>query len=312
MLNLPRLPAKAAYIHLDNASKRNALSLGVLLNLQAQLKQHLTSPTTGRLLTLPTFQPSLLEKLSSQESAANTRYHWLVDASEWQRQRGGLPNVLVLRSQGPVFSSGHDLKELAGMSHDERLVLFNTCAEVMALIRRSPAIVVCAIQGLATAAGFQLAMNCDIAVARAKTLFQLPGMSIGLPCTSPSTAVSRRLPVGLAYRMFATAEPVQASQLGGAVDVVESESITAFEERVEQLVSRLAGMPGQPQALGKWAYWAQIGIGKYHDSESGGGDSVDEDAARWAAAAMSLHAQGADAKEGISSFLSKKKPAWST
>ncbi|KAK4448776.1 enoyl-CoA hydratase/isomerase family [Podospora aff. communis PSN243] len=301
MHGLPPLPANAAYLFLNNASRRNALSLSVLRDLSSQLKRHLTSPKTGRLLTLPPFAPGTLKDFQSSDA-----HRWLLDAAEWQSARQGLPNVLVLRSKGPVFSSGHDLKEVSAMSKAERKELFDACAGVMSLIRQSPAIVVGAVQGLATAAGFQLAMACDVAIARAETEFQLPGMSIGLPCTSPSTAVARRVPVGLAYRMFATAQRVRADELGGAVDVVRGLEEGAFERRVMETVSRLAEMPGQPQALGKWAFWSQAGIASTEEEDGFGR------ATRWASDAMVLHAGSTEAKEGMKAFLEKRKAKWST
>lgn len=322
---LPRLPAKAAYLYLNNPARRNALSVSVLRDLRDQLHKHLTSPLTGRLLVLPPFQPSVLDQLES----GSDHLRWLTDASEWARQRDGLPNVLVLRSEGPVFSSGHDLKALASASHDEVKETFSLCAEVMSLLRRSPAIVVCPVQGLATAAGFQLAMTTDFPIALASTQFALPGMSIGLPCTSPSTSVSRRLPPALAYRMFASAETVTADRLQGAVDVVPvpeqaeqdqsgAAATVAFENRVSEVIQRLAERTaGQSQAQGKWAFWAQRSIGQ--SSVSGSPVEGDEvagddyaDAARWAGKAMALHAKSVDAKEGISAFLEKRPPVWKT
>ncbi|KAK0740361.1 enoyl-CoA hydratase/isomerase [Schizothecium vesticola] len=304
MASFPKLPARAAYLHLANPSRRNALSLTVIRDLTSQLRQHLTSPSTGHLLTLPTFQPSLLREI---ESGQNQQYRWLIDASEWHRQRNGLPNVLVLRSEGPVFSSGHNLKEVASMNQEECKTLFDACAELMSLIRRSPVVVVSAVQGLATAAGAQLALTCDIAIARGSTQFQLPGMTIGLPCTSPSTAVSRRLPRSLAYRMFATAQPVRADRLAGAVDTDFVDSDETWEARIEATVNQLVSMPGQPQAFGKWAFWTQAGIG----TGGTGGDGYEE-AVRWTSTAMAMHARGGEAKEGIVAFLDKRMPEWTT
>jgi enoyl-CoA hydratase/carnithine racemase len=87
------------------------------------------------------------------------------------------------------------------VSHDDVKLTFAICAEVMTLIRRSPAPVVGAIHGLATAAGCQLALATDLPIAKAETQFRLPGSTLGLPCTSPSTSVSRRLGNAFTYRM---------------------------------------------------------------------------------------------------------------
>ncbi len=184
--------------------------------------------------------------------------------------------------------------------------------------------------GLATAAGAQLALSTDFPIALASTLFRLPGTSIGLPCTSPSTIVSRRLHPGQAYRMLATAEPVCADQLGGAVAVVaeshseqpvtQNEGLAqkggvhdaqaALEARVAQIVSQLAeNTAGQPAALGKWAFWTQVGFTGANTVD--GGDGY-EDAVRWTGRVMALHARAEDAREGIDAFFQKRKPVWTT
>lgn len=141
-MGLPRLPPRAAYLHLNNPSRRNALSLSVLRSLRDQLLAFNTSPS-GRLLILPPFKPHIVDNLERGDE----EYAWLLDGDIWRCERKGLPNVLVLRSEGPVFCSGHDLGELKTLDHDEVKETFNICADVMGLIRRSPAPVVGVVQG---------------------------------------------------------------------------------------------------------------------------------------------------------------------
>ncbi|KAF4345570.1 enoyl hydratase domain protein [Fusarium beomiforme] len=310
-MQLPKLPPNAAYIRLSNPTKRNALSLAVIKDLKSQLNSALASRVSGQSRLLPRFTERILQNLEDVAADKDHRlwkkYGWLVDASEWKKERAGLPDVLVLRSEGPVFSSGHDLKELKDMSRDDVKLLFKLCAEVMSLIRRSPVPVVCPIQGLATAAGFQLAMTTDFPIALPDTQFMLPGAKIGLPCTSPSTAISRRFPTGTTYRLLATAEPIKASDYPGAVDVVKvSEGQTpeeAFEARVAAVIERLASMSPQQHAVGKWAYWTQLGF------RGTGGDGY-EQAVNWAGRVMALHAKSDDAKEGMAAFLEKREAVW--
>jgi enoyl-CoA hydratase/carnithine racemase len=310
MASWPTLPSRAAYLALHNASRRNALSLSVLRDLRAQLHAHNTSPLDGKLCILPPFNPSLLPKLEAAvDGHADPdidQYTWLVNAQRWREERKDLPNVIVLRSSGPVFCAGHDLGELKTLSNEEVKETFALCAEVMSLIRRSPAPVVGVIQGLATAAGAQLALTTDLPIALAGTLFRLPGASLGLPCTSPSTAVSRRLGPAFTYRMLALAEPVRADQMGGAIEIVAEGSQEALEKRVREVVSQLAERTApQPQGLGKWAFWTQVGL----DGREAGGDGYEE-AAEWTGRVMALHARSEDAREGMESFLEKRKPEW--
>lgn len=310
-MNWPKLPTRAAYLTLNNARRRNALSLAVLRDLRDQLHSFNRSPKDGKLRVLPPFKPEILGKLESahsgQDAEASSEYGWLLDASSWQAHREGLPNVLILRSDGPVFSAGHDLGELRQLSHDEVRETFALCAEVMSLIKRSPAPVIGFIQGLATAAGAQLALTTDLPIACDSTQIRLPGASLGLPCTSPSTSVARKLGNAFTYRMLALAEPVRADQLpGGAVETVNDTD--ALEARVASMVEQLANkIAGQPQALGKWAFWTQVGM----NGRESGGDGY-EDAVAWTGRVMALHARSADAVEGMNSFFEKRAPAWRT
>lgn len=306
----PVLPARAAYLALSNGNRRNALSLAVLRDLKEQLLRYNTSPADGKLRVLPPFKASILDDLEkvSEGNASGGKIsdlEWLLDGETWRREREGLPSVIVLRSEGPVFSSGHDLRELSQLSHEDVKTTFELCAEVMTMIRRSPAPVVGVIQGLATAAGCQLALTTDLPVAAADTRLQLPGASIGLPCTSPSTAVSRKLGASLTYRMLALAEPIRAADLpSGTVEIVpDAESL---ERRVQEVVTKLVDQSGaQSQALGKWAFWTQSGF-----RGSGSGGDGYEEAVSWAGRMMALHARSDDAKEGITAFFEKRKPTF--
>lgn len=326
-MKLPKLPPKAAYLTLSNPTRRNALSLSVLRNLRDQLHSYTVSPADGYPRLLPAFTPATLYTLGESRETA-----WLIDAKKWRTERAGLPDVLVLRSDSSgaaseeVFSSGHDLRELQQQQFsddagDATRETFQLCAEVMSLLRRFPGPVVSVVTGLATAAGAQLALSADLPIACAeRAAFQLPGMSmLGLPCTSPATAVSRRLGLGLGYRLFALGEPVRAADLPpshSSVEVVKG-GRDAVEARVAAVVEKLAaGMPAQPQALGKWAFWTQAGFGggaglggiREYD---GDGDGYLE-AAEWAGRVMALHARSDDAREGVRAFLEKREPNWRT
>ncbi|KAK6856795.1 hypothetical protein PG995_006982 [Apiospora arundinis] len=323
-MKLPKLPPKAAYLTLSNPTRRNALSLPVLRSLRDQLHSYTRSPVDGYCRLLPGFVPAHLGLLGEPQN------EWLVDADKWRAERAGLPHVLVLRSEpasssssssSDVFSSGHDLREMEQhQSPRETEQTFELCAEVMSLIRHFPGPVVSVVTGLATAAGAQLALSADLPIACAeRASFQLPGMSVlGLPCTSPVTAVSRRLGLGMGYRMFALGEPVRASDLpqSSNVEVVQG-GPDAVEQRVAEVVEKLAvKMPAQPQALGKWAFWTQAGFGGGAGLEgvkeyAGDGDGYVE-AARWAAGVMALHARSEDAREGVRAFLEKREPKWRT
>ncbi|KAI8955825.1 enoyl-CoA hydratase [Xylaria longipes] len=297
----PKLPAGAAYLVLDNAPRRNALSIPVLLHLRQQLFKYNTPPGEREPLFLPPFTPAIYMNGPGEHTVFPKKHSWLVNPKEWQKRRGSLPKVLVLRSEGPVFSSGHDLKELDQLDSAQVLRAFDLCGLLTHLIRQSPIPVVGVIQGLASAAGAQLALATDLPVAIASAQFQLPGMSIGLPCTSASTILSRKLGDAFTYRMSALAEPVRADELpAGVVETVPDEA--ALDNRVSEIVDKLANhFPAQAQAMGKWEYWSQTKI-----------EGMTHNDAKWASTMTAIHASTEDAKEGRKAFIEKRAPNWHT
>ncbi|MEC7732957.1 MAG: enoyl-CoA hydratase-related protein, partial [Chloroflexota bacterium] len=105
--------------------------------------------------------------------------------------------VIVIASNGPVFSAGHDLKKItqvrnqndSGQEYFEKL--FDTCSLLMKLIVSCPKPVIAEVPGIATAAGCQLVASCDLATASDSAQFATPGVNIGLFCSTPMVALSR-------------------------------------------------------------------------------------------------------------------------
>uniref|UniRef100_A0A5F9CDM5 Enoyl-CoA hydratase domain containing 3 n=1 Tax=Oryctolagus cuniculus TaxID=9986 RepID=A0A5F9CDM5_RABIT len=121
--------------------------------------------------------------------------------------------VIIISAEGPVFSSGHDLKELTEeQGRDHHAEIFQTCSEVMMLIRNHPVPVIAMVNGLATAAGCQLVASCDIAIASDKSSFATPGVNIGLFCSTPAVALGRAVPRKVALEMLFTGEPISAQE----------------------------------------------------------------------------------------------------
>ena len=205
--------------------------------------------------------------------------------------------VVVLRALGPVFSSGHDLKELTKAGPTERERIFGLCTEVMQTIRQLPVPVIAQVQGLATAAGCQLAATCDLVVASTKAAFATPGVKIGLFCSTPAVALCRAVPGRKALEMLLTGEamPAAEAERWGLINrVVEPEQLEAETLRWAQALAERAP---DVIALGKRIYYEQLPL-----------DIAD--AYLVAQAAMVENAGYASAKEGMSAFLEKRKPVW--
>ena len=111
---------------------------------------------------------------------------------------------VILRADGPVFSSGHDLREIAAADREDAELLFALCTEVMEAIRHLPQPVIAVVQGIATAAGCQLAATCDLVVAADDATFATPGVKIGLFCSTPAVALARTVTTKKALEMLLT------------------------------------------------------------------------------------------------------------
>ena len=102
--------------------------------------------------------------------------------------------VIILEGAGKGFSAGHNLKEVRGLKKkDKYLKLFNLCSKVMLQIVEGRKPVIAKVHGAAFAAGCQLVASCDLAYSTNDAIFATPGVNIGLFCSTPMVAVSRKI-----------------------------------------------------------------------------------------------------------------------
>ena len=102
--------------------------------------------------------------------------------------------VIILEGAGKGFSAGHNLKEVRGYKNrSNHLKLFTLCSKLMIQIVEGRKPVIAKIHGAAYAAGCQLAASCDLAYSTNDASFATPGVNIGLFCSTPMVAVSRKI-----------------------------------------------------------------------------------------------------------------------
>ena len=206
-------------------------------------------------------------------------------------------HAVILAAAGPAFCSGHDLREMTGLDGDAYRRIFGICTDLMQKIQAMPQPVIAEVQGLATAAGCQLAATCDLAIASEQAAFATPGVRIGLFCSTPMVAVSRAVGRKRALEMLLTGDPIDALTAAdwGLVNSV----VPLAELRAATLA--LAGRIGRHSArtlgLGKQAFYRQI-------------DMEQPAAYAFAKQVMTDNALAADAQEGICAFLEKRQPQW--
>ncbi len=205
--------------------------------------------------------------------------------------------VAILRGVGPVFSAGHDLREMLERSVEEYRTVFDTCVRLMETLQAIPQPVIAEIAGIATAAGCQLVATCDLAVASSDAKFATPGVKIGLFCTTPMVALTRAIGRKRAMEMLLTGEMIDARTAAdwGLVNRVVAPG--ELETATRALAGRIASAARFVVGLGKAAFYAQI-------------DLDQPKAYAYAKEVMSMNALAEDAQEGMDAFVSKRAPAW--
>jgi enoyl-CoA hydratase/carnithine racemase len=211
--------------------------------------------------------------------------------------------VVVVAGDGPALSAGHDLKELRAHRNDpDRGESFNRtvmarCAQLMQQIVELPKPVIAAVEGVATAAGCQLVAACDLAVAGENARFALPGVNIGLFCSTPLVAVGRAVSRKHAMEMALTGEfysAQQAERFGLVNRVVPAGRALAEAQR---LAEGVATRSAATLAIGKRTFYRQI-------------EAPLGEAYALAGEAMVDNLAHPDAGEGIGAFLDKRTPRW--
>jgi enoyl-CoA hydratase/carnithine racemase len=205
--------------------------------------------------------------------------------------------VVIIRAAGPVFSSGHDLRELQAGDRADHAAVFGLATTVMETIRLLPQPVIAQVQGMAIAAGCQIVASCDLAVAAESARFATPGVRNGLFCTTPGVALARAVPRKKAMEMLLTGVPISAEealQFGLVSRVVPDE---VLEQQTVELARHIAKASAYTLSVGKRGFYEQVSL-DYPAAYAVAGDVMTEN--------MQAH----DAHEGIDAFLTKRAPEW--
>ena len=206
--------------------------------------------------------------------------------------------VIILEGAGKGFSAGHNLKEVRGLKKKEKYQkLFNLCSKLMLQIVEGKKPVVAKVHGAAYAAGCQLVASCDLAYSTKDAFFATPGVNIGLFCSTPMVAVSRKVNRKPMMQMLLTGEPIKANhakEIGLINDCFSKEKI---KREVLSIAKKIASKSNLTIKIGKQTFYKQLEMplrkAYAHTSKM-----------------MTVNMMAMDAKEGISAFLEKRKPVW--
>lgn len=248
----------------------------------------------GPVATLTLNAPDRLNALSDAMLAA-------LDAAFATLAADPAIRVVILRGAGRAFCAGHDLREMqtARAAPDGGAAafadLFARCATVMQAIPALPQVVIAQVHGIATAAGCQLACSCDLVVADTHARFGVNGVNIGLFCSTPMVALTRKVPPAIAFEMLVTGDFMPAARAAevGLVNRVSDDAGAAALTLARQIASKLSA----PVRMGKAAFYAQAERGL-------------ADAYALTGRVMVQNMALPDTDEGIAAFLEKRKPHW--
>ncbi len=206
--------------------------------------------------------------------------------------------VIVIEGMGKGFSAGHDLKEVRSLKKKSKYKkLFNLCSELMLEIIEGRKPVIAKVHGAAFAAGCQLVASCDLAVSSDDAIFATPGVNIGLFCSTPMVAVSRKVGRKKTMKMLLTGEPIDAKHAKEIGLINDYYPIHKLESEVEKLAKKIASKSNLIIKIGKKAFYKQL-------------EMPLQKAYKYTSEVMTKNMMAIDAHEGISAFLEKRKPNW--
>ena len=206
--------------------------------------------------------------------------------------------IIILEGAGKGFSAGHNLKEVRSLKvRSKYLKLFNLCSNVMIQIVEGRKPVIAKVHGAAYAAGCQLVASCDLAYSTSDAMFATPGVNIGLFCSTPMVAVSRKIHRKRMMKMLLTGEPIKANFAKDIGLINDCFSKQKIDKEVLKVAKTIASKSNLTIKIGKQAFYKQL-------------EMPLKKAYAYTSKMMTLNMMAMDAREGISAFLEKRKPKW--
>jgi len=205
--------------------------------------------------------------------------------------------AIYITGEGKAFCAGQDLGEAVDPQGPElSAIVRDHYNPIIERIRNIEKPVVAAVNGVAAGAGANIALACDIVVARESASFIQAFSKIGLIPDSGGTWFLPRL-IGFqkasALMMLGDkVSAVQAERLGMIYAFFPDET---FEQESKKIVQTLAGMPTKALA------YTKLALNQTFSNTLSGQLAVEE-------TYQTKSGQTADFNEGIAAFLEKRQP----
>lgn len=205
--------------------------------------------------------------------------------------------AVVITGEGKAFCAGQDLAEATDPNGPElQSIVRDHYNPIIERIRAIEKPVIAAVNGVAAGAGANIALACDLTIAKHSASFIQAFSKIGLIPDSGGTFFLPRI-VGMqkALGLMMTGDKVTAEQADAMNMIYKAVSDESFEEEVTKLAETLAKMPTRG-----------LGLTKKAVNQSFGNDlskqlAVEEELQTEAG-------QTDDFTEGVNAFLEKRKP----
>ncbi len=209
--------------------------------------------------------------------------------------------AVVLAAEGPAFCAGADLnwmRRMADYTRDENLADAGQLAAMLKAIYECPKPTIAAVQGDVYAGGMGLVAACDMAVSVRSAFYCLSEVKLGLIPATISPYVIRAMGARAAHRYFLTAERFSAEEAHRIGFVHELVDADALESKVNELAHALVS--ASPAAVRACKRLVQDVAGR----------EIDEALVAATVEGIADIRASDEGREGVASFLQKRKPAW--
>ena len=223
----------------------------------------------------------------------------VIDTIKDQRDIRGM----TIRGKGGFFCPGGDLKGFNAMASgatEESMRMSRRIGHVLAELNALPQVTVAVIEGAAMAGGLGVACCCDVTIGTSDAKFGFSETRIGITPAQIARYVLQKCGYSTGRRLMVTAARFKGDEAGrlGVLDFVAEDdaALAELETKVKRDVLECA--PGAVAACKELI----VGMPATPDSEK----------VEFAAINFSGCLQGEEGKEGVASFVEKRKPNWHT
>ena len=254
----------------------------------------LTTTQQGAVLTLTLSRPDVRNAFNDEVIAEMTAA--FQDAATRADVR-----AVVLAADGPAFCAGADLnwmRRMADYTREENLADAANLAEMLRVMVECPKPTVARVQGDVFAGGMGLVAACDMAVSVDTATYCLSEVKLGLIPATISPYVIRAMGARAAHRYFLTAErfsAAEAHRIGFVHEVVSADQLDAKVAELTQALSNAS-----PNAVRSCKRLLQEVAGR----------DIEAPLIAMTVDSIADIRASVEGKEGVQSFLQKRKPGW--